>query len=201
MRRLLLTLLLVAALPLSAQASVSQVEVVISGDSISRLSEANLMGNGRIVDAEDGRNAYQRGMSNRMSSNEAMQFLIPMVQPGGTFVFQDNGAGATPEQWTQLLRGIVSRLPDDRCLLGVLPVWVAPGTPAQIADAGLKAGIMVTEFAVQPCHDWVRWNQAVAANPGLVYDGQHPTVAGSTWLGDQVTLRTGHVMSGDSCSL
>lgn len=184
-----------------AGASVTGFEVVVSGDSIIRLSETKVAGEGRYVDAEDGRQVALRGTSDRLSSTEAVRLMVPMVKPGGTFVFQDNAAQTTPAQWRALLVDIVQRLPDDRCLLGVLPVWVAPGSPATIADAAVKANIMVAEFAKQPCHDWVRWNQAVTANPALVYDGQHPTSAGTDYLAAQITARTGHVITAGSCTV
>lgn len=201
MRRLLLTLLLILAIPLTAQASVSTFQVVITGDSILRLSEANLIGNQRLVDVEDGRQVNLPGTSGRLTSTEAIRLLIPNVAPGGWFVFQDNGAQASQAEWRTLLKSIVAQLPDNKCVLGVLPVATAPMNPATISDVAVKANIMVAEFNLQPCHEYVRWNQAVNANPALVYDGQHPTAAGSTWLGNEVTVRTGHVMSGDSCSL
>ena len=185
-----------------AGASVSQYPVVITGDSILRLSEAQIIGPGRFADLEDGRQAYIAGTSGRLSSDEAARLLIPMVEVDGWFVFQDNGAQATQTQWRALLQSIVSRLPDDRCLLGVLPVFIAPGSAATIADTAAKANIMVQEFNVQPCHEYVRWNQQVNAHPELVYDGQHPTAAGQTWLADQISLRTGHpfIVNGPGCT-
>jgi hypothetical protein len=193
----LVVLSLIPAFP--AAASVTGFEVVISGDSIIRLSESHVMGAGRYVDAEDGRQVNIPGTSGRLSSTGAVRLMIPHVQPGGWFIFQDNGAHATTTEWRALLKSIVAQVPADRCLLGVLPVWIAPGPPATTADIAAKANIMVHEFNLHPCHEYVRWNQQVNANPSLVYDGQHPTAAGAAWIGAQITIRTGHVIGGGSC--
>lgn len=188
----------------TAESSTSTFEVVVTGDSILRLSEGGILGPGRFVDAEDGRQVNVRGTSGRMTSTEAVRWLTPMVQPGGWFVFQDNGAQATQAEWRTLLKEVVQRLPDDRCLLGVLPVFTAPpAAQATFLDTAAKANIMVEEFAAQPCHDYVRWNQKVLYSPEgsstWVYDGQHPTAAGALWLAGDITRRTGHDLEAQSC--
>ena len=175
----------------------SQFQVVITGDSILRLTQSGLtgLGSGVFFDVEDGRQVAVRGATGRLSSSEAVRNYLPMVAPGGVFVFQDNGAQASVSEWRSLLRSVVDTLPDDRCLIGVLPVMVAPLNAAAAQDTAVKAQVMVQEFVRQPCHDYVRWNQQVAKDKSLVYDGQHPGPAGVAWLSGELSRRVGGALA------
>lgn len=166
----------------------SQFRVVITGDSILRLAMPGLAAPDRFVDTEDGRQVNTKGITNSLSSTEAVAIYAPLVAPGGYFVFQDNGlGGATQAQWRTLMRAIVAAVPEDRCVVGVLPVYtLAPHN----TDVAAKAGIMVQEFNLHPCPRYVRWNQKVAADPTLVYDGQHPTAAGIEYLVAEIGRQT-----------
>lgn len=200
MKRLLVTLIIVV-IPISVGAKMtsytdhlratSQFRVVITGDSILRLSQSGLPGPDRFFDVEDGRQVNIKGATGNLSSQEAAKLYIPLVAPGGFFVFQDNGAQSTQSEWRILLQNIVANLPPDRCVIGVLPVSIAPMTPATISDVAAKANIMVTEFNKHPCHEYVRWNQQVIAHPEFVYDGQHPTQPGIDYLISEINYRTG----------
>src|SRR5262245_22362108 len=99
-------------------------KVAITGDSILQLGCHLLHRWERSVDTDSGRNAYQKGLENRMSSNDAFQRLIPLIGSAGCFIFQDNGAVATQTQWRTLLQAIVNLMPDGATLIGVLPVWM-----------------------------------------------------------------------------
>lgn len=198
MRRLLLAAALAAVVlgGMPAQAGFSRFPVVITGDSILQLGQDLLWSPHRFVDVESGRQPAQAGNEGRYSTAEAAEVLIPLVEPGGFLVVQDNGINASDAQWRALLREIVDDLADDRCLVGVLPVFLH-ADPAVTAAAAVRANIMVAEFSRQPCHDWIRWNQKVAADPSLVYDGQHPSAAGRAWLASQIDLVTGTATSCD----
>lgn len=169
----------------------SRFKVVVCGDSILQLGADLLYGWQRMIDVEGGRQLHTKGNEGRWSAEEACELLIPMVAPGGYFVFQDNGANVTQAQWRSFLQEVVDQIPVDVCLIGVLPIWVTPATPSVIADTAAKANIMVQEFGKHTIFDWIRWNQQVAANPALVYDGQHPTQAGREWLAAQLNAVTG----------
>jgi hypothetical protein len=203
MRKLILATVIVALVfgglrTASVSAGTTRFGVVVTGDSILQLGEQLLAGPDRYIDVESGRQPYAVGLEERMSTAAAAAALVPLVAPGGILVVQDNGVNTTDADWRALLRSIVDRLPDDRCLVGVLPVFLHPTDPAVTSGAAVRANIMVAEFTRQPCHDWIRWNQKVVADPNLVYDGQHPTPAGRVWLADQVSLVTG--TSTQACS-
>lgn len=183
-------IILAAATALAALALASPAEAATSyrvtgtGDSILHLTRAagGLTRADRWLDTEQGRDALTPGNQGRMSTTQAFAAALAVSQPNGWIIVQDNGAHATDAQWRSMLRTMVANTPNDRCLLAVLPVFHPNWSPVAAENAARKANIMVQEFNVQPCHQYVRWNQAVMANPGLVYDGQHPSSAGITWL-------------------
>lgn len=155
-----------------------------TGDSILHLTRAagGLAGGDRWFDTEQGRDALTPGNQGRMSTTQAFAVALRNSTRGGWIIVQDNGAHATDAQWRTMLRSMVANTPNDRCLLAVLPVFHPDWSPAAAVNAERKANIMVQEFAGQPCRSFVRWNQAVMADPSLVYDGQHPSPAGKAWL-------------------
>lgn len=194
-------MLVIIAIPISVGAKMtsytdhlratSQFRVVITGDSILRLSQDGLPAPDRFFDVEDGRQVNIKGATGALTSTEAVNIYARMVEPGGFFVFQDNGAQATQAEWRALMKHIVATVPDDRCIIGVLPVFLSPpATQATYLDTAAKANIMVAEFNLHPCHEYVRWNQKVIANPSWVYDGQHPSQAGIDYLVSEIDLRT-----------
>ena len=167
--------------------------VVGTGDSILSTARDYVLAPGRWVDVEPGRNAYTAGLQGRHSTSSIWPHLLAMSQRGGWVIIQDNGLGVTLEDWRALLDRIVRELPDDRCLLGVLPIF-HPAWPdgEKWYDTVWAANReMVRAFQVQPCMRLVRWDLAVLADSSLVYDGQHPTEAGAQWLGAAIDAEIG----------
>ena len=186
MRSLIAFAIFVAVLvgPVGVQgAAVPEPERVVgTGDSILALSAGQLVSADRWWDLEQGRQVDIRGNMGRYTTAEMLPILFAKSRPGGWVVVQDNAAQTTLTRWREMLRQYVATIPDDRCLLGVLPVFDAAVDPVAASFAQSAANVMVQEFNVQPCHEYIRWNQAVQANPALTYDGQHPSAAGVAWL-------------------
>jgi hypothetical protein len=153
-----------------------------TGDSILAIAYSGIAAPDRWIDVEQGRQPYIAGMQGRASTSTIWPWVLRNSQPGGWVIIQDNGALTSDADWRALMRRIVTELPNDRCLLFVLPAFHPAWSRAANLDASRRANIMVGEAAAQPCHDFVRWNQAVAADSTLVYDGQHPSAKGARWL-------------------
>lgn len=168
------------------------VRVVGTGDSILALAAPSLASDDRWLDLEQGRQVDIRGNANRATTAEMLPVLLAKSRPGGWVVVQDNAAQTTLARWREVLRRYVSTIPDDRCILGVLPVFDVDVDPVAAQFAQAAANVMVQEFNVQPCHEYIRWNQAVQANPSLTYDGQHPSEAGVAWLAQTIDATIGY---------
>lgn len=169
---------------------VSKFQRVMVGDSILRLTEGLLQADDSFYDFEDGRGIIGKGTLGRMSATEAVRYHLPMVEPDGYFVFQENGLNATVTQWTSLMTEIVARCPSTVTLIGVLPVAIAP-LQQYTSEVAAKANIMVQKFNIHPLVEYVRWNQRVNAFPSYVSDGQHPSQEGQEWLGTEINDVTG----------
>ena len=166
--------------------------VVGTGDSILALSRTQLTSADRWLDLEQGRQVDIPGNQQRATTAEMLPRLLARSRPGGWVIVQDNAAQTTMTRWAEMLRTYTATIPDDRCILGVLPVYDATVDPVAAANAQTAANIMVRELAAQPCHQFIRWNQAVQADPTLTYDGQHPSPAGITWLAKAIDQTIGY---------
>lgn len=164
-----------------------------TGDSILHMLavESELQSTDRWFDTEQGRQAFIRGNMNRASTREMWDVVVANSRRTGWVVVQDNAAQVTQADWRTLMKYIVSATPNDRCLLGVLPVIIHPDDAIEY-DIAVKANIMVQEFAAQPCTEFVRWNQAVLAHPEYVYDGTHPSPAGIAYLSGELDRILGY---------
>jgi hypothetical protein len=114
-----------------------------------------------------------------------LPLLVKESQPGGWVVIQDDSGGVTTPQWTALMARYVAAIPDDRCILAIIPGvgkvnTLAPGVqPVVITNARAMRG----EIRKQPCYAFIRWDLAVNGHPDFVVeDGTHPTTAGKAWL-------------------
>jgi len=190
-RRLLAAVLTAAAILLARPAFACGADrtynVSGTGDSILFMTADQLDAPGRWIDTERGRQPYIPGQQNRYSTEDIWPLVLAHSKPGGWIVIQDNAAQTSDDAWRKLVQRIVWNTPNDRCLLGVLPVFLASESPLpdaaeRQADAFRKARIMRRAFAFQPCHRLVEWPAAVRAKPGLVFDGQHPSADGVAWL-------------------
>lgn len=195
-RKLILTTLAVATIGQVSPhvADAATYRVTGTGDSIFHMvaAEGMLQSSDRWIDNEQGRDAYVRGNQNRASTAEMWTTVVANSRRGGWLIVEDNGARATQTEWRTLMRDIVAATPNDRCLLGVLPVYDNPAAPELELDIAAKANIMVQEFLNQPCTEFVRWNQAVNAHPEYVYDGTHPTEAGILYLANEIDRLIGY---------
>jgi lysophospholipase L1-like esterase len=176
--------LVLLAAPVSARSATTTTtyRVVGTGDSILALSRPQLTSADRWLDLEQGRQVDIVGNQGRATTADMLPRLLARSRPGGWVIVQDNAAQTTLARWREVLREYVTTIPDDRCLLGVLPVFDAAVDPVAAANAQAAANVMVAELSVQPCRAFIRWNQAVQANPALTYDGQHPSAEGVAWL-------------------
>jgi hypothetical protein len=166
--------------------------VVGTGDSILALSVTQLTSTDRWWDLEQGRQVDIPGNQGRATTAEMIPVLVAKSRPGGWVVVQDNAAQTTLTRWREVLRQYVTAVPDDRCLLGVLPVYDAAVDPVAAQNAQAAANIMVQEFTAQPCREFIRWNQAVQAYPWFTYDGQHPSADGVAWLARTIDNTIGY---------
>ena len=103
--------------------------VVGTGDSILVLAYGVPLPGGVVnsstwwIDVECGRDAYTAGMSGRASIASIWPLVLSRSVPGGWIIIQDNALGVSDFGWRSLMRRIVDETPNDRCLLGVLPVF------------------------------------------------------------------------------
>lgn len=192
MKKYLVSLaILLAVFTPTGDASAATFRVVGTGDSILHLVRPSIGAPDRWFDTEQGRDAYTPGNMGRASTLTIWPTVLRSSQPGGWVIIQDNGMHVTESRWRDLMRLIVTQLPDNRCLLGVFPVYLARFDQALSTDAARKATIMAQEFSRQPCHSFVYWNSAVLANSNLVYDGQHPNTYGIQWLAARINRIVG----------
>ena len=186
--------LVLLAAPVAARSATTTTtyRVVGTGDSILALSRPHLTSADRWLDLEQGRQVDIVGNQGRATTADMLPILLARSRPGGWIIVQDNAAQTTMTRWADMLRTYVDTIPDDRCILGVLPVYDAAVDPVAAANAQAAANIMVRELAGQPCRQFIRWNQAVQANPALTYDGQHPSVDGVAWLARAIDETIGY---------
>jgi hypothetical protein len=168
-----------AALAMLAMTGCQRINI---GDSIFALSQPS----GDHTDSQAGRGAYNQGVDQNLTHSQVVATLVPYLDPGGVLVMEedgtyDNGAGIsgeeTPESYRRFVDEVVAVLPDDRCLVWVLPFNVF----AQERDAAFAAQIEAG-LQAQPWSATVPWNQIAAANPHLLADGLHPNQAGANAL-------------------
>lgn len=157
--------------------------VVGTGDSILEMVfEAGVIQSAdRLWNVQGGRDAFT-GNHDQPSTADVWPELVAHSRRGGWLIVQDNGARVLAADWRILMADIAEATPDDRCILGVLPGYIMPSNPLIEDDVVTKAEMMVTELSVQPCTEFIHWNEAVAAHPEFVYDGTHPTEPGIAWL-------------------
>jgi hypothetical protein len=166
----------------------TQYRVVGTGDSILFLAAREIAGPGRWFDLEQGRQAYIAGNMGRGSTASIWPTILRASKPGGWIVVQDNGAQVSDADWRTLMRGIVYDVNrTGRCLALVLPVFHPNWSQSAHTDSVHKRDIMLQEGGRANCRGWVNWHAAVMNDPGLVYDGQHPSVRGRAWLGRALT--------------
>lgn len=187
----ILTLAVVAAAPNADAADLYR--VAGTGDSILHLVRATgaLTAPDRLIDTEQGRDPVTPGNQGRLSTTQAYAAALNRSEPGGYIVLQDNGANATEAQWALMLRNIVNTTPADRTIVAVLPAYNDDWSTVNAARAARLANIMVREIKLHERVIWIRWNQAVNANPALVYDGYHPTPLGCAWLAAHINAAVG----------
>lgn len=175
------------------RADAATYRVVGTGDSILDISRDYVLRPGRWIDVEQGRNAYTPGLQGRHSTASIWPHLLAMSERGGWVIIQDNGLGPTIPEWRALMDRIVRELPDDRCLLGVLPVFhpAFPEGAKWYQHVWAANREMVQAFEKQPCVRFARWDLAVLADPSLTYDGQHPTEEGAEHLGELIDEEIG----------
>ena len=169
-----------------ATAAPAHYRVVGTGDSILFLvaMSGQLQSADRWIDTEAGRQAYVKGLDNRYSTAQMLPILLAKSQPGGWVVVQDDTAGTSAE-WQKVIHNYVEKIPNDRCILAVLPVVARTGVWDLISPEQSVVNARITRIEVnrQPCHAYVRWDLAVNNHPEYVTaDGKHPTDLGMAWL-------------------
>lgn len=132
---------------------------------------------GAWVNVEYGRNAYSAGQAGASSTRSVALLAIERSQPGGWIIVQDNALGVSDWAWRELMREIVVKTPDDRCLLGVLPAFRADVNPIYAAQTRARAVVMGEEFKKQPCRRFVYMASIMNQYPDDFTDGQHPMTA------------------------
>ena len=117
-----------------------------------------------------------------MSTVEAVALLASEVEAGGWLIVQDGGSASvdvdpvtlgpqtldTDElEWTVFVQAVLALVPDDVCLLWVLPGYAVARSHAKAVEAWRRSLIVRENIDAQPCTALVDWNAAVTVASGV----------------------------------
>jgi len=178
-------------LPIIALLVLSACNPITVGDSVSNMSRVPYINHSpqHKINAADGRGAYNGGVNGESGTGlQAIQTEVANVPVGGWLVVQIGGNNMhfTANQRAWFIMQVVGVVPDNKCL-----AWVTPYVAFQQPAVDAWAASVVQYVPNQPCHAVIRWDLAVAANPGLLADFAHPNAAGKEVLACLIATATG----------
>ena len=179
-------LLVLPAGPPAAAVEPTTYPVVIVGDSIIDRTRAAYSSK-YLIDAAAGRGLGFPGVSDPglpadVSGIEAVRRSIPLIEPGGWLVVElgtnDISQQVTTGLFLAQMQVVTDLLPDDRCL-----VWVLPWRERRYDRALVYQSLIGQGVREQPCWRLVAWSAVNRQIPALFQaDGIHPTEAGGLVL-------------------